>query len=118
MLGKPKVQVEYKGKNKAFYLEEISAMVLVKLKEVAEDFLEQKVSNAVIIVPAYFKDSQRQTKDAGVISGLNILRIIDELTAAAITYGPDEGKRGERNGLVFDLDGGIFDVSILTIKDL
>uniref|UniRef100_A0A3B4U061 Heat shock protein family A (Hsp70) member 1B n=1 Tax=Seriola dumerili TaxID=41447 RepID=A0A3B4U061_SERDU len=116
--GKPKVQVEYKGETKAFYPEEISSMVLVKMKEIAEAYLGQKVSNAVITVPAYFNDSQRQaTKDAGVISGLNVLRIINEPTAAAIAYGLDKGKRGERNVLIFDLGGGTFDVSILTIED-
>ncbi|XP_029477234.2 heat shock 70 kDa protein-like [Oncorhynchus nerka] len=116
--GKPRVQVEYKGETKAFYPEEISSMVLVKMKEIAEDYLGQKVSNAVITVPAYFNDSQRQaTKDAGVISGLNVLRIINEPTAAAIAYGLDKGQRGERNVLIFDLGGGTFDVSILTIED-
>ncbi|KAA8591146.1 hypothetical protein FQN60_002089 [Etheostoma spectabile] len=116
--GKPKVQVEYKGETKAFYPEEISSMVLVKMKEIAEAYLGQRVSNAVITVPAYFNDSQRQaTKDAGVISGLNVLRIINEPTAAAIAYGLDKGKRGERNVLIFDLGGGTFDVSILTIED-
>ncbi|XP_073326601.1 heat shock 70 kDa protein-like [Pagrus major] len=116
--GKPKVQVEYKGENKAFYPEEISSMVLVKMREISEAYLGQKVSNAVITVPAYFNDSQRQaTKDAGVIAGLNVLRIINEPTAAAIAYGLDKGKRGERNVLIFDLGGGTFDVSILTIED-
>ncbi|MEQ2171685.1 70-kilodalton heat shock protein, partial [Goodea atripinnis] len=116
--GKPKVQVEYKGEIKTFCPEEISSMVLVKMREIAEAFLGQRVSNAVITVPAYFNDSQRQaTKDAGVISGLNVLRIINEPTAAAIAYGLDKGKRGERNVLIFDLGGGTFDVSILTIED-
>lgn len=117
--GKPKVQVEYKGETKAFNPEEISSMVLVKMKEIAEAYLGQKVSNAVITVPAYFNDSQRQaTKDAGVIAGLNVLRIINEPTAAAIAYGLDKGQRGsERNVLIFDLGGGTFDVSILTIED-
>lgn len=115
--GKPKVQVEYKGETKAFYPEEISSMVLVKMKEIAEAYLGQRVSNAVITVPAYFNDSQRQaTKDAGVISGLNVLRIINEPTAAAIAYGLDKGKTGERNVLIFDLGGGTFDVSVLTIE--
>ncbi|KAK2832932.1 hypothetical protein Q5P01_016821 [Channa striata] len=116
--GKPKIQVEYKGENKAFYPEEISSMVLVKMKEIAEAYLGHKVSNAVITVPAYFNDSQRQaTKDAGVIAGLNVQRIINEPTAAAIAYGLDKGKSGERNVLIFDLGGGTFDVSILTIED-
>ncbi|MED6235335.1 70-kilodalton heat shock protein [Ataeniobius toweri] len=116
--GTPKVQVEYKGEIKTFCPEEISSMVLVKMREIAEAFLDQRVSNAVITVPAYFNDSQRQaTKDAGVISGLNVLRIINEPTAAAIAYGLDKGKRGERNVLIFDLGGGTFDVSVLTIED-
>uniref|UniRef100_A0AAQ6IKH8 Heat shock protein family A (Hsp70) member 2 n=1 Tax=Anabas testudineus TaxID=64144 RepID=A0AAQ6IKH8_ANATE len=116
--GRPKIQVEYKGENKAFNPEEISSMVLVKMKEIAEAYLGHKVSSAVITVPAYFNDSQRQaTKDAGVIAGLNVLRIINEPTAAAIAYGLDKGKSGERNVLIFDLGGGTFDVSILTIED-
>uniref|UniRef100_A0A3Q3MRE3 Heat shock protein family A (Hsp70) member 2 n=1 Tax=Labrus bergylta TaxID=56723 RepID=A0A3Q3MRE3_9LABR len=116
--GRPKIQVEYKGENKSFYPEEISSMVLVKMKEIAEAYLGQKVSNAVITVPAYFNDSQRQaTKDAGVIAGLNVLRIINEPTAAAIAYGLDKGKSRERNVLIFDLGGGTFDVSIMTIED-
>ncbi|CAL8301950.1 unnamed protein product [Merluccius merluccius] len=116
--GKPKIRVEHKGENKSFYPEEVSSMVLVKMKEIAEAYLGQKVSNAVITVPAYFNDSQRQaTKDAGVIAGLNVLRIINEPTAAAIAYGLDKGKGGERNVLIFDLGGGTFDVSILTIED-
>ncbi|CAL8273898.1 unnamed protein product [Lota lota] len=116
--GKPKIQVEHKGEHKSFYPEEVSSMVLVKMKEIAEAYLGQKVSNAVITVPAYFNDSQRQaTKDAGVIAGLNVLRIINEPTAAAIAYGLDKGKSSERNVLIFDLGGGTFDVSILTIED-
>ncbi|KAG7255620.1 hypothetical protein CRUP_030459 [Coryphaenoides rupestris] len=116
--GKPKIQVEHKGEAKSFNPEEISSMVLVKMKETAEAFLGHKVSNAVITVPAYFNDSQRQaTKDAGVIAGLNVLRIISEPTAAAIAYGLDKGRSGERNVLIFDLGGGTFDVSILTIED-
>ncbi|XP_076131060.1 heat shock cognate 71 kDa protein-like [Alosa pseudoharengus] len=88
---RPKVQVEYKGETKSFYPEEISSMVLVKMKEIAEAYLGKSVSNAVITVPAYFNDSQRQaTKDAGTISGLNVLRIINEPTAAAIAYGLDK----------------------------
>uniref|UniRef100_A0A8C4ZTP3 Uncharacterized protein n=1 Tax=Gadus morhua TaxID=8049 RepID=A0A8C4ZTP3_GADMO len=116
--GKPKIQVEHKGENKSFYPEEVSSMVLVKMKEIAEAYLGQEVLNAVITVPAYFNDSQRQaTKDAGVIAGLNVLRIISEPTAAAIAYGLDKDKSSERNVLIFDLGGGTFDVSILTIKD-
>uniref|UniRef100_A0A8C0XNC4 Uncharacterized protein n=1 Tax=Castor canadensis TaxID=51338 RepID=A0A8C0XNC4_CASCN len=115
---KPKVQVSYKGESKAFYPEEISSMVLTKMKEIAEAYLGYPVSNAVITVPAYFNDSQRQaTKDAGVIAGLNVLRIINEPTAAAIAYGLDRTGKGERNVLIFDLGGGTFDVSILTIDD-
>uniref|UniRef100_A0A9L0JBJ8 Uncharacterized protein n=1 Tax=Equus asinus TaxID=9793 RepID=A0A9L0JBJ8_EQUAS len=116
---KPKVQVSYKGETKAFYPEEISSMVLTKMKEIAEAYLGYPVTNAVITVPAYFNDSQRQaTKDAGVIAGLNVLRIINEPTAAAIAYGLDRTGKGERNVLIFDLgSGGTFDVSILTIDD-
>jgi len=116
--GKPKIQVEYKNEVKAFYPEEISSMVLVKMKETAEAYLGKAVADAVITVPAYFNDSQRQaTKDAGTISGLNVLRIINEPTAAAIAYGLDKKVGKERNVLIFDLGGGTFDVSILTIED-
>ena len=109
---KPKIQVEFKGETKTFFPEEISSMVLVKMKEVAEAYLGKKVTDAVITVPAYFNDSQRQaTKDAGAISGMNVLRIINEPTAAAIAYGLDKKVGGERNVLIFDLGGGTFDVS-------
>lgn len=116
--GKPKIKVEYKSESKTFYPEEISSMVLVKMKEIAEAYLGKTVTDAVVTVPAYFNDSQRQaTKDAGTISGLNVLRIINEPTAAAIAYGLDKKVGGERNVLIFDLGGGTFDVSILTIED-
>ena len=116
--GKPKIQVEYKDEMKRFFPEEISSMVLIKMKEVAEAYLGTTVNDAVITVPAYFNDSQRQaTKDAGTIAGLNVLRIINEPTAAAIAYGLDKKKtdKRERNVLIFDLGGGTFDVSILVI---
>ncbi|KAJ7304098.1 hypothetical protein JRQ81_011622 [Phrynocephalus forsythii] len=116
--GRPKVQVDYKGETKTFYAEEISSMVLTKMKEIAEAYLGKNITSAVITVPAYFNDSQRQaTKDAGTIAGLNVLRIINEPTAAAIAYGLDKKVGGERNVLIFDLGGGTFDVSILTIED-
>merc|ERR1712196_234698 len=115
--GKPTIQVSYKGEVKQFAPEEISSMVLMKMKEIAEAFLGREVKNAVITVPAYFNDSQRQaTKDAGVIAGLNVLRIINEPTAAAIAYGLDK-KGSEKNVLIFDLGGGTFDVSLLTIEE-
>ena len=119
---KPKIRVEYKCETKTFNAEEVSSMVLTKMKETAEAYLGMSVTDAVVTVPAYFNDSQRQaTKDAGVIAGLNVLRIINEPTAAAIAYGLDKknpstaGK--ENNVLIFDLGGGTFDVSILTIED-
>jgi len=118
--GKPKLKVEYKNEDKQFTPEEISAMVLVKMKETAEAYLGQTVKDAVVTVPAYFNDSQRQaTKDAGVIAGLNITRIINEPTAAAIAYGLDKksSSSSEKNILIFDLGGGTFDVSILSIDD-
>nr|CAD7598648.1 unnamed protein product [Timema genevievae] len=137
---KPKIQVSYKGENKTFFPEEVSSMVLTKMKETAEAYLGKTITNAVVTVPAYFNDSQRQaTKDAGAIAGLNVLRIINEPTAAAIAYGLDKklanapvvlsqttedweievqiSGHGERNVLIFDLGGGTFDVSILTIED-
>merc|ERR1711887_428891 len=106
------------GESKKFHAEEVGAMILTKMKETAEAYLGTKVSDAVITVPAYFNDSQRQaTKDAGSISGLNILRIINEPTAAAIAYGLDKKGAGERNVLIYDMGGGTFDVSVLTIED-
>jgi len=117
---KPKIEVEYKSESKTFTPEEISSMILLKMKETAEAYLGHEIKDAVVTVPAYFNDSQRQaTKDAGVISGLNVLRIINEPTAAAIAYGLDKkkGEGKESNVLIFDLGGGTFDVSILTIED-
>jgi L1 cell adhesion molecule like protein len=114
---KPFIEVEYKNETKVFAPEEISSMVLIKMKEIAEAYIGEKVTDAVITVPAYFNDSQRQaTKDAGVIAGLNVLRIINEPTAAAIAYGLDK-KSVEKNILICDVGGGTFDVSILTIDD-
>jgi len=118
--GKPKIQVDYKCEAKTFAPEEVSSMVLTKMKETAEAYLGGTVRDAVITVPAYFNDSQRQaTKDAGVIAGLNVLRIINEPTAAAIAYGLDKkkGSNKESNVLIFDLGGGTFDVSVLSIED-
>ncbi|KAM0709162.1 hypothetical protein Q7P35_003198 [Cladosporium inversicolor] len=116
--GSPKVQVEYLNETKTFSPQEVSAMVLVKMKEIAETKLGKKVEKAVITVPAYFNDNQRQaTKDAGAIAGLNVLRIINEPTAAAIAYGLGAGKSDkERNVLIYDLGGGTFDVSLLHIQ--
>ncbi|KAF4552592.1 Ribosome-associated molecular chaperone SSB1 [Elsinoe fawcettii] len=116
--GSPMVEVEYLGERKTFSPQEISSMVLGKMKEVAEVKLGKKVEKAVITVPAYFNDNQRQaTKDAGAISGLNVLRIINEPTAAAIAYGLGSGKsEKERNVLIYDLGGGTFDVSLLHIQ--
>jgi heat shock protein 5 len=115
--GKPYIGMEVEGKDKKFAPEEISAMVLQKMKLIAEKFLGKEVHNAVVTVPAYFNDAQRQaTKDAGTISGMNVQRIINEPTAAAIAYGLDK-KGGEKNILVFDLGGGTFDVTLLTIDN-
>jgi len=116
---KPLIKVDYKEEEKTFTPEEISSMVLIKMKEIAEAYLGKDVKNAVITVPAYFNDAQRQaTKDAGLIAGLNILRIINEPTAAAIAYGLDKRNDGdEKNILIFDLGGGTFDVSLLTIEE-
>merc|ERR1712137_1263888 len=116
---KPKIQVDYKGETKEFFAEEVSSMVLTKMRETAESYLGGTIKNAVITVPAYFNDSQRQaTKDAGTISGLTVMRIINEPTAAAIAYGlGKKGRTGETNVLIFDLGGGTFDVSLLTIED-
>jgi len=115
--GKPYVSVETKGGQQTFSPEQVSAMILVKMREVAEAYLGREVQHAVVTVPAYFNDAQRQaTKDAGAIAGLNVLRIINEPTAAAIAYGLDK-KSGEKNIIVFDLGGGTFDVSLLTIDN-
>merc|ERR1712227_1076297 len=114
--GKPMINVKVKGENKAMAPEEVSSMVLTKMKETAENYLGKEVKHAVVTVPAYFNDAQRQsTKDAGTISGMNVLRIINEPTAAAIAYGLD--KKSEQNILVYDLGGGTFDVSLLTIDN-
>merc|ERR1719188_1516344 len=114
--GKPFINVKIKGEDKLMGPEEVSAMILTKMKETAENYLGKEVKHAVITVPAYFNDAQRQsTKDAGTIAGMNVLRIINEPTAAAIAYGPD--KKTEKNILVYDLGGGTFDVSLLTIDN-
>ncbi|KIM81916.1 hypothetical protein PILCRDRAFT_820786 [Piloderma croceum F 1598] len=115
--GKPSISVGFKGEDREFTPEEISAMVLVKMKETAEAYLGEKVTHAVVTVPAYFNDAQRQaTKDAGTIAGLQVLRIINEPTAAAIAYGLNK-KGGESQIIVYDLGGGTFDVSLLSIDD-
>ncbi|KOB72868.1 Heat shock protein 70-4 [Operophtera brumata] len=116
--GKPKIIVDYKGEKRRFAAEEISSMVLTKMKEIAESYLGGTVKDAVITVPAYFNDSQRQaTKDAGAIAALNVLRIINEPTAAALAYGLDKDLKGDKNVLIFDLGGGTFDVSVLQIAE-
>jgi len=115
---KPKIKVEYKGEANEFYAEEISAMVLTKMKEIAETYIGEDVKDAVITVPAYFGDAQRQaTKDAGTIAGLNVLRIINEPTAAAIAYGMDNKSSKEKHVLIFDCGGGTHDVTLLSIED-
>ena len=116
---KPIIQANYKNELKDFQPEEISSMILTKMKTIAEDYLGEKVESAVITVPAYFNDSQRQsTKDAGAIAGLNVLRIINEPTAAAIAYGLDQNKDcNEKHILIYDLGGGTFDVTLLSIED-
>ena len=115
---RPQIVVKFKGEEKKFFAEEISAMVLQKLKQTASDYLGKEVKDAIVTVPAYFNDSQRQaTKDAGTISGLNVLRIINEPTAAAIAYGLDKNYDKEKNVLIFDLGGGTFDVSLLSLEE-
>jgi L1 cell adhesion molecule like protein len=117
---RPAIEVTYKGEKKRFFAEEISSMVLSYMRSIAESYVGKAVSDAVVTVPAYFNDGQRQaTKDAGKIAGLNVLRIINEPTAAAIAYGLDKKNSGqdERNVLIFDLGGGTFDVSLLSIDD-
>ena len=115
---KPIIVVNFMGEEKKFHPEEVSSMILTKMKETAEAYLGVKVNDAVVTVPAYFNDSQRQaTKDAGQICGMNVLRIINEPTAAAIAYGLDKKGSGEQNVLIYDMGGGTFDVSILTIED-
>ena len=115
---KPMIEVEFRNETKEFSAEEIGSMVLSKMKEIAEAYLGEEVKDAVITVPAYFNDSQRQaTKDAGAIAGLNVLRIINEPTAAAIAYGLDKKAKGERNILIADIGGGTTDFSVLTIEE-
>ena len=114
----PQVSVKYKEETKEFTPQEISAFILEKMKNIAESYLEKEVKNAVITVPAYFNDSQRQaTKDAGAICGLNVLRIINEPTAAAIAYGLDKKEDNEKNIIIYDVGGGTLDVTLLTIDD-
>ncbi|KAK2945387.1 putative Heat shock cognate 70 kDa protein 1 [Blattamonas nauphoetae] len=113
---KPMFEVSYRGELKEFSAEEVSSMILGKMREISEAYLGQKVTEAVVTCPAYFNDSQRQaTKDAGTIAGLNVLRIINEPTASAIAYGLDKKKEGEMNVLIFDYGGGTLDVSILCL---
>ena len=113
---RPLIEVNYKAERKTFQAEEVSSMVLVKMKEISEAYLGKTVSKAVVTVPAYFNDAQRTaTKDAGMIAGLDVLRIINEPTAAAIAYGLDKQEGAESNVLIFDLGGGTFDVTLLTI---
>ena len=115
---KPLFEVSYMDEEKTFHPEEISSMILVRMKEIAESYLGKEVKDAVVTVPAYFNDSQRQaTKDAGNIAGLNILRIINEPTAAAMAYGLNTNTTQERNVLIYDFGGGTFDVSLLNIDD-
>jgi L1 cell adhesion molecule like protein len=115
---KPMIEVEFKGETKRFSAEEISSMVLMKMKDIAEAYVGSPVTNAVVTVPAYFNDSQRQaTKDAAKIAGLDVKRIINEPTAAAIAYGLDKVEKGDKTVLIFDLGGGTFDTSILSIDD-
>jgi len=116
--GRPVIEVSFKGEKRQFFPEEISSMVLAKMKQTAESYVGEDVTGAVITVPAYFNDSQRQaTKDAGRIANLDVKRIINEPTAAAIAYGLDKQSEEEQNVLIFDLGGGTFDVSLLTIDD-
>ena len=114
--GKPMISVKVHGVEKLMPPEEVSSMVLTKMKETAENYLGEKVAHAVVTVPAYFNDAQRQaTKDAGAIAGLHVARIVNEPTAAAIAYGLDKLGNDEKNILVYDLGGGTFDVSLLNI---
>ena len=116
--GRPKIQVEYKGEKRNFYAEEISSMVLLKMKETAEAYLGKIISDAVLAVPSYFNFAQRQaTRDAGIISGLNVLRVINAPTAAAIAYGLDKKTSGSSNVLIFDLGGETLSVSVLAIDE-
>jgi heat shock protein 1/8 len=116
--GKPYVEVRHEGETKQFSPEQISSMILSKLKRIASNYLGEEITDAVITVPAYFNDSQRQsTKDAGRIAGLNVLRIINEPTAAALAYGLDKQNSSELNVLIFDMGGGTTDITLLTLED-